>query len=255
MLAYKQMDHLTSTLKNPGRLLFRFNGDTTTSLGDVVLPIQADLVTLSMRCLVVDDLSPYNAIMGRAWLHKMKVIPYTYHQMDSFPLPRIDQIVDATAGHGIISFLDAFFGYHQIPMFKPDEEKTRVMPFGLNNAGATYQRLMKKKSSINPTQVKAILETPAPSSKKELQRLTGCLIVLDEASRVSGSRVGLVLQSPSKELVEQAIHLSFSIFNNEVEYEAMLLEAILNQLSSKFNESTKQMMNVWSDTSLWWKNA
>ena len=84
MLAYKQMDHLTSTLKNPGRLLFGFNGDTTTSLGDVMLPIQADLVTLSMRCLVVDDLSPYNAIMGRAWLHKMKFIPYTYHQMVSY---------------------------------------------------------------------------------------------------------------------------------------------------------------------------
>ena len=68
---------------------------------------------------------------------------------NSFPLPRIDQIVDAIARHGIISFLDAFSGYHQIPMFKPDEEKTvfvtlkglycyRVMSFGLNNVGATY---------------------------------------------------------------------------------------------------------------------
>ena len=31
---------------------------------------------------------------------------------DSFPLPRIDQIVDASAGHGMLSFLDAFSGYH-----------------------------------------------------------------------------------------------------------------------------------------------
>ena len=43
---------------------------------------------------------------------------------DSFPLPRIDQIVDATAGHDILSFLDAFSGYHQIPMHPPDAEKT-----------------------------------------------------------------------------------------------------------------------------------
>ena len=43
---------------------------------------------------------------------------------DSFPLPRIDQIVDASAGHGMLSFLDAFFGYHQIPMYPPDAEKT-----------------------------------------------------------------------------------------------------------------------------------
>ena len=43
---------------------------------------------------------------------------------DSFPLPCIDQIVDASAGHGMLSFLDAFLGYHQIPMHPPDAEKT-----------------------------------------------------------------------------------------------------------------------------------
>ena len=74
---------------------------------------------------------------------------------DSFPLPRIDQIVDASAGHGMLSFLDAFSGYHQIPMLPPDAEKTsfitphglyyyNVMPFGLKNVGATYQRLVTK---------------------------------------------------------------------------------------------------------------
>lgn len=72
---------------------------------------------------------------------------------DSFPLPRIDQIVDATARHEMLSFLDAFSGYHQIPMAPEDEEKTafisphglycyKVMPFGLKNVGATYQRLI-----------------------------------------------------------------------------------------------------------------
>ena len=74
---------------------------------------------------------------------------------DSFPLPHIDQIVYAVAGHKIISFLDAFSGYHQIPMHPPEAKKTNfiiphglycydVMPFGLNNAGATYQRLVTK---------------------------------------------------------------------------------------------------------------
>ncbi|RVW87307.1 hypothetical protein CK203_037251 [Vitis vinifera] len=42
---------------------------------------------------------------------------------DCFPLPRIDQIVDSTTGQGMLSFLDAFSGYHQIPMFPADEEK------------------------------------------------------------------------------------------------------------------------------------
>ena len=36
---------------------------------------------------------------------------------DSFPLPRIDQIVDATIGHEMLSFLDVCSKYHQIPMF------------------------------------------------------------------------------------------------------------------------------------------
>ena len=55
----------------------------------------------------------------------------------------------------MLSFLDAFSGYHQIPMHPPDVEKTsfitshvlfcyKVMPFGLKNAGATYQRLVTK---------------------------------------------------------------------------------------------------------------
>jgi hypothetical protein len=68
---------------------------------------------------------------------------------DPFPLPRIDQLVDSASGHDRLSFLDAFQGYHQIPMSAADQEKTtfitprgaycyKVMPFGLKNAGATY---------------------------------------------------------------------------------------------------------------------
>ena len=84
MSTYKQMSYLPSTLENLGRLLFRFNGATTTSLGDVVLIVQANPTILSMRFSMVDNLSPYNAIMGHAWLHKMKFILSTYHQMVSY---------------------------------------------------------------------------------------------------------------------------------------------------------------------------
>ena len=72
---------------------------------------------------------------------------------DSFPLLRIDLIVDAKAGHELLSFMDAFSGYNHISMHPDDQEKTsfvtaqgtycyQVMPFGLKNAGATYQRLL-----------------------------------------------------------------------------------------------------------------
>ena len=66
---------------------------------------------------------------------------------DSFPLPRIDQLVDSIARHKLLTFMDAFFGYNQIQMAKEDQEKTafitnKVMPFRLKNVGATYQRLV-----------------------------------------------------------------------------------------------------------------
>ena len=74
---------------------------------------------------------------------------------DSFPFPPIDQIVDVVVEHGILSFLDAFSGYHQVPIHSSDVEKMAfisphglycydVMPFGLKNARGTYQRLVTK---------------------------------------------------------------------------------------------------------------
>ena len=68
---------------------------------------------------------------------------------DNYPLPRIDTLVDSTARHQLLSFMDAFSGYNQIMMDESDQEKTsfvtsqglfsyKVMPFGLKNAGATY---------------------------------------------------------------------------------------------------------------------
>ena len=68
---------------------------------------------------------------------------------DSFPLLRIDQLVDSTAEHKLLMFMDAFLGYNQIKIAEEDLEKTtfiisqglycyKVMPFGLKNAGAIY---------------------------------------------------------------------------------------------------------------------
>ena len=43
---------------------------------------------------------------------------------DTFPLPRIDQLVDSTAGHKLLTFMDVFSGYNQIKMAEEDQEKT-----------------------------------------------------------------------------------------------------------------------------------
>ena len=43
---------------------------------------------------------------------------------DSFLLPRVDRLVDATVGYEMLSFMSAFSSYNQIPMYEPDQEKT-----------------------------------------------------------------------------------------------------------------------------------
>jgi len=74
---------------------------------------------------------------------------------DPFGLPRIDEVVDSTAGCELLSFLDCYSGYHQISLKEDDQIKTSfitpfdaycytTMSFGLKNAGATYQRAIQQ---------------------------------------------------------------------------------------------------------------
>ena len=68
---------------------------------------------------------------------------------DDYPLPKIDRLVDSTACHALLSFMNTNAGYHQITLAIEDQPHTafitnagvycyKVMPFGLKNAGATY---------------------------------------------------------------------------------------------------------------------
>ena len=75
------------------------------------------------------------------------------HLKDEFPLPNMDLLIDSVARSAMFSFMDGFSGYNQIRMAPKDAEKTAfktpmgnfyytIMPFGLKNAGTTYQRAM-----------------------------------------------------------------------------------------------------------------
>ena len=77
---------------------------------------------------------------------------------DSYPLPRIDLLVDSTASHQLLSFMNTFFRYNKIRLDEADQEKTsfvtsqglfcyKVMPFGLKKAAVTFQRLVNKMST------------------------------------------------------------------------------------------------------------
>ncbi|XP_023914564.1 uncharacterized protein LOC112026112 [Quercus suber] len=102
---------------------------------------------------------------------------------DPFPVPKIDQLVDATYSHPRMSFLDAFQGYHQIALAPEDQEKAAfispeanyhytVMSFGLKNAGATYQRMMTRmfRDKIGCT-VEVYIDDMVVKSKQEEQHM------------------------------------------------------------------------------------
>lgn len=99
---------------------------------------------------------------------------------DEFPLHNIDLLVDSAAGSFMFLFMDGYSGYNQIRMAAKDAEKTAfrtpignfyytVMPFGLKNTGATYQRIMtaifhdimheEMKDYVNDTVVKSKTRT------------------------------------------------------------------------------------------------
>ena len=72
---------------------------------------------------------------------------------DNIPTLHINHIIDNCAGSVIFSFMDGFFGYNQIEIFPADQHKTtfifpwgtfayKKLPFGLKNAGATFQCAM-----------------------------------------------------------------------------------------------------------------
>ena len=102
---------------------------------------------------------------------------------DSFPLPKIDQLVDSTARHKLLTFMDAFSGSNQIKMAEENQEKItfitsqglycyKVMPFGLKNAGATYQRLVNKMFSKQiDRNMEVYVDDMLTKSKEELAYL------------------------------------------------------------------------------------
>ncbi|KAG7564374.1 Integrase catalytic core [Arabidopsis suecica] len=114
---------------------------------------------------------------------------------DSFPLPHIDRLVESTAGNELLTFMDAFSGYNQIMMNPEDQEKMsfitdrgtycyKVMPFGLKNAGATYQRLVNKMfhEHLGKTMEVYIDDMLVKSLKKEdhIKHLEECFEILNQ---------------------------------------------------------------------------
>ncbi|XP_013617715.1 PREDICTED: uncharacterized protein LOC106324262 [Brassica oleracea var. oleracea] len=162
-------------IKPSSRTLTGFNGSSETILGTIRLPERACGVTRTIKSKAVNE--EVDRLLGAGsipevrypeWLANPVVVKKNNGKWrvcvdftdlnkacpkDSYPLPNIDRLVETTAGNEMLTFMDAFSRYNQIMMHPDDREKTafitnrgtycyKVMPFGLKNPGATYQRLV-----------------------------------------------------------------------------------------------------------------
>ena len=67
--------------------LYGFSGKSVIPVGRVTVKVQAGTISSPTQFWVLNSYSPYNAILGRPWLHKMKAVPSTLHQRLRFPTP------------------------------------------------------------------------------------------------------------------------------------------------------------------------
>ncbi|RYR19470.1 hypothetical protein Ahy_B03g064246 [Arachis hypogaea] len=160
---------------------------------------------------------------------------------DAFPLPNIDGLVDAASGHRYLSFMDAYSGYNQILMHRPDEEKTAfitpdgtycytVMPFGLKNAGATYQRLVNKIfRDLSGNKLEVYIDDMLAKTESG-EQLTGDLKVIMNTLRKHQMRL-----NPAKCAfgMEAGKFLGFMITQRGVEANPEKCRAILEMTSPK----------------------
>uniref|UniRef100_A0A2N9H092 Integrase catalytic domain-containing protein n=1 Tax=Fagus sylvatica TaxID=28930 RepID=A0A2N9H092_FAGSY len=96
---YEKLGLKEADLENFSSLVFGFSGESTIPLGKTTLPVLTGPISLQTEFIVIHGSSPYNAIVGRDWLHRMKAVPSTLHQKLQFPTEdRIMEIPIAVMG-------------------------------------------------------------------------------------------------------------------------------------------------------------
>ncbi|KAK1584217.1 hypothetical protein Q3G72_030878 [Acer saccharum] len=104
---------------------------------------------------------------------------------DSFPLPHIDMLVDVTASHGLLSFMDAYSDYNQILMHPDNQEKTA---FVIERGKFLGYLVTQRGVEANPDQIRSIENIEAPRCIKDVQKLTSRVAALNRFISKSSKR-------------------------------------------------------------------
>ncbi|KAI0498537.1 hypothetical protein KFK09_019425 [Dendrobium nobile] len=160
---------------------------------------------------------------------------------DEFPLPIPELMVDIASSHAIFSFMDGSSGYNQIKMALEDERNTtfrtpigifcyKVMPFGLKNAGATYQRAMTRVfDDLIHNQVECNIDDLVVKSKVKEAHLYDLRVVFERLRRYD------LKMNPLKCAfgVTSGKFLGFIVRHRGIEINPAKIEAILDMPSPK----------------------
>ncbi|XP_028120889.1 uncharacterized protein LOC114318231 [Camellia sinensis] len=119
--------------------LVSFNSQLEWPLGRIVLPVVAGTKTPQIEFLVINTPSPYNAILGRPWIHQMEAVPSTYHQLIRFPTEHgVEQISgdQVASKHCFMAALKAKQLYNRIQTVEVAEQPV------LEDVGGTPGEMM-----------------------------------------------------------------------------------------------------------------
>ncbi|GKV12463.1 hypothetical protein SLEP1_g23603 [Rubroshorea leprosula] len=169
---------------------------------------------------------------------------------DCYPMPNIDKLVEAASRNERLSLLDAYSGYHQVPMAPADEDKTSfyagdeiycyvMMPFGLKNASATSQKMV---TIVFRAQIGRNLEVYVDDIMVKSLKAEDHLVDLEET--FNNLRKNRMTLNPAKCIfgVESGKFLGFMVSRRGIEVNPEKIKAVAEMEPPKSIKDVKRLM-------------
>uniref|UniRef100_A0A2N9HA42 Integrase catalytic domain-containing protein n=1 Tax=Fagus sylvatica TaxID=28930 RepID=A0A2N9HA42_FAGSY len=219
--------------------LVGFSGESVQPMGRIMMTVHTGPISLNIEFLVLDAPSPYTAIMGRRWLHRLKAVPSSLHQKLCFPMDfGIMEIKGRSGG-----FQTMHYGHHQTESPRGKAERGKIVAECSKVLGEPlflYLAVSERAVSAVLILIKDTVQCPVYYTSKTMMEAETRYLPLEKVGLALitvaknlpqyfqahtiyvGSGTGVVIITPDETVIEQSIRLDFKTSNNETEYEAVL---------------------------------